>query len=273
MYGLGDCIYSRAFVKTLSKIYQVRLQTTWPEIFSDLNVEFIKPETSLRTQAKNVQKQNIQWVKDSPNVRCGYATNHLVRHNMFYGLEVAYDCKPSKLDLPYYPCPIPSGKKICVVRPATVRKEWIAESRNPLPEYICMASEIAMQNYHVVVVADLEAGHEWIIGDMPKAHQYFVNGELNAEQLLGLIQHSALVIGGVGWIVPAAIAANVNLFCILGGQGGYNAPERITDKSMDLTKVKFVKPDKYCVCIDRSHECNKFISNFELIANDYINNC
>ncbi|MGV2896737.1 hypothetical protein ACNPPY_13175, partial [Achromobacter sp. AGC78] len=63
MKGLGDNIYKRAFVKKLQG--PVYLETPWPELYEDLpDVKFVRSETPLRTQSKNMARQDeARWVK------------------------------------------------------------------------------------------------------------------------------------------------------------------------------------------------------------------
>ena len=65
MAGLGDNIFQRAFIKSLVKSQEVLLETPWPELYQDLpNIKFIKPNTRLRTQAKNLRNtDNSVWAK------------------------------------------------------------------------------------------------------------------------------------------------------------------------------------------------------------------
>lgn len=255
MQGLGDNIYSRAFVKNLRG--DVYLRTPWPQLFSDLpNIRPVNPETDLRTQAKNAAR-GFEWHQMPPGkpLRVKYGS-----YPIFNGLEIRFNVKPVALDLPDFgPSPV-SGRYI-VIRPATVRSEWRADSRNPDPAYIAEATRLAMaRGYKVVSVADL-CDEEWLVGDPPPADIYFHSGELKLEQLIALVQGAVAVIGGVGWIVPACIAAKVPAWIICGGNGGYNAPERITDKRLDTSRIGWAVPDNYCRCTEAIHNCDKRISN------------
>ena len=116
----------------------------------------------------------------------------------------------------------------------TVRTEWRNEARNPRPEYIAAIAAELMDTHTVVAVADLAPGQEWIVGELPPAHHYFLFGELAVRELLALVRDADLVVGGVGWIVPAGLALKVKTFIVLGGHGGHNAPAKITDPRLDL---------------------------------------
>lgn len=255
MQGLGDSIYGRAFVKSLRGL--VYLKTPWPQLFADMpNVLPVNPGTDLRTQAKNAARfDGWHEMPKGETRRIRYGSKPI-----FHGLELAYNVAPSEMDLPCFGASPVSGRYV-VVRPATVRSEWRADSRNPLPEYIAEAADIARaMGYTVVSVADL-CSEEWLVGDPPKADIQYHAGELSLEQMLALVQHSSAVIGGVGWIVPACIAAKVPAWIICGGNGGYNAPERITDKRMDTSRIGWAIPDNYCRCAEALHNCDKRISN------------
>jgi hypothetical protein len=264
MKGLGDNIYQRAFVKKLCKDRDVFLETPWPELYEDLPVKFVRSVTSLRTQAKNLARQSRHWHgKPAGEVmRVSYGAE-LQHSSIMQAMASRFGCEPEALDLPVYKSAIKAKKPICVVRPVTVRKEWRAEARNPLPEYVRQAVERIRNDYFVVGVADLCGTAEYALNPLPYADLTLYQGELDIGGLLGLVQQADLVLGGVGWVVPACIASKTPLFCILGGNGGYNAPEKITDNRMDLRLVGFANPNSYCMCTHMQHRCNKTISNFE----------
>lgn len=256
MMGLGDSIYARAFVKRYPGAY---LETCWPQLYRDLDVKFVRPDTQLRTQAKNLQR-GYEWHAPAggPQLRIAYGRDSIIQ-----GLRKAFRCAPGEFDLPDFG-PSPVAGRYVLVRPATVRTEWRADTRNPDPQYIASASaEMRRRGYRVVSVADLENGKEWALEPLPPADIRFHQGELPVEQLLALLQHADAVIGGIGWIVPAAIAAQVPAWIICGGQGGFNSPEHITDACMDLSRISFAVPDNFCRCTLKQHTCDKRIADHD----------
>lgn len=253
MRGLGDNIYQRAFVKNLRGT--VYLDTPWPQLYQDLqHVKFIRPQTQLRTQRKNLERYG-EWVhppRGLPELRIAYGSEGIIR-----GMRGCFRVPPAEFDLPEFGPSIVQQHYV-VVRPVTIRSEWIAETRNPLPEYIAQAAEqAAAMGYRVISVADLADGHEWAVG-LPPAHDRFHAGELSVEQLMSLVRGAGAVIGGIGWIVPAAIAAQVPAWIVCGGQGGYNSPENICPPG---TQLSFAMPDNFCKCRLKTHNCDKRISN------------
>lgn len=256
--GLGDNLYERAFIKNLKG--PLYLDTPWPEIYSDVpNVHFIRPQTTLRTQAKNIARHK-NWIMPpgrQPTRQIRYGAEGIIP-----GMTACFGVAPAEFDLPPLP-PSPETGKYVVVRPVTVRQEWRADTRNPDPHYVALASwEAYRRGYRVVSVADLQDGQEWLVGEYkPYADVEYHKGELPVEELLALVRGAAAVIGGIGWIVPAALCAKVPAWIVCGGQGGYNAPELITPKGQ--TNITFAVPDNFCRCRQKIHGCDKRISNYD----------
>lgn len=256
MMGLGDNLFERPFIKALPK--PVYLSTPWPFIFHDIpGVHFIRPQTNLRTQAKNIARHS-SWLMPpakQPARHIRYGTEGIIP-----GMIASFGVMPGAFDLPPLP-PSPEKGKYVVVRPATVRSEWRADTRNPDPGYIGLAAlEAAKRGYLVISVADLVEGVEWMVGFPPVADREYHKGELPVEQLLSLVANASAVIGGIGWLVPAALSAKVPAWIICGGQGGFNAPELICPAESTIT---FAVPDNFCRCKIKQHNCDKRISNYD----------
>ena len=151
---------------------------------------------------------------------------------------------------------------MAVVRPVTVRTEWCNRARNPMPDYLAWIAERLMATHHVLLLADLEAGVEDLVGELPPHHTALLHGELSAMQAIELVRKADVVVGGVGWIVPASLACGTKAVIVLGGNGACNAPERITDPCVPgLDRLRFIRPDSLCGCHRMDHLCNKTISN------------
>ncbi len=269
MHGLGDNLYHRPFVRAAAARRCVYLETPWPEVYADLPVRFVRPaQTKLRTQAKNVARQReSRWTEaEGETLVFRYASQELARGSIADAMELVVPLggAPFVFDLPDFgPSPVRVDKPLAVLRPATVRSEWPNPARNPRPEYLFEAAEyLRGAGYHVVSVADLEPDREWLIGEPPPADTTLHAGELDVSALLALVQCADLCVGGVGWLAPACLAARTPLVVVGGGEGGFNAPEKITDPRMDLSRVRWLLPDLYCRCKERSHECEKGISDF-----------
>lgn len=257
MRGLGDNIYQRAFLRQMyGPLY---LETPWPELYSDMpHVLPVRPQTTLRTQLKNMERTT--GYHDAPAFRTGKRIEYR-QDGIYNGMRKSFGVEPGALTLPDFGQPLILGR-YAIVRPVTLRSEWRADTRNPLPEYVAeCTAELQRRGVLVVSVADLQDGAEWPVGELPPADIRYHSGELDVVTLLALIRGAACVVGGIGWIVPAAIAAQVPAWVICGGQGGYNSPERITDPTMSLGKMRFAVPDNFCQCIHKEHGCDKRIAD------------
>ncbi|WP_156944137.1 hypothetical protein [Bradyrhizobium sp. Ec3.3] len=244
-------------------------------------MQFVQPWTRLRTQAKNVALQQPErWTKpptSAHQVRIAYnGETFAKRISVPRAIETILPLRGADFvfDLPNWgrsPVGITSGKPVAVIRPVTVRREWFNSARNPKPEYVSAIAASLMHTHHVVLVADTEPGVEWLVGELPPHHYAFLHGELSIRPLLALIASADVIVGGVGWIVPAALALGRSAFIILGGHGGHNAPELITDPRMDLSQIYFAHPTEYCRCTAMTHNCNKEIpdlmSQWEMFRN------
>lgn len=271
--GLGDNIYQRAFVKALKK--PVYIQTPWPELYRDIpDVHFVYDDTVLRTQKKNVIQQDQSIWVNTPNIPPTQIIYY--KKNIVEGMRECFGIDHVEFDLPVTkPClsHLTANKKIALLRPVTLRKEWKAGARNPDPDYLYKASCILRDHgYFIISVADLAIGEEWLIGEKPVADVEFNYGELFVDNLLHLVQKADIVVGGIGWIVPAGIAAKVKTYVICGG-GCYNHPSYLIGGGADLKKIRFEIPDDYCMCVDMNHACNKVITGFGDKFNNWLGDC
>jgi hypothetical protein len=265
-YGLGDAIYVRPVIRDAAARHDLFVETPWPELYEDLPLRFVEPPTALRVQSANVRRQPAGRWRSAP---ASAPTVFLYYSAEAFSQGTVYDAMASKMppvsapawDLPDMgPSPFDTESPLVLVRPAVRRRDWDNASRNPRPEYIeHVAGDMKARGYAVVVVCDLSIGEEWIEGHMPPHNLALTHGELSVRQLLAAIRDAALVVGGVGWIVPAAIACATAAYVVLGGNGGANAPEKIIHPDMDCSRMGFAWPTTLCRCSDTHHDCPKEI--------------
>ena len=206
------------------------------------------------------------WVKPPdglPTVALGYG--HLeMDHGVFAAMErkLPMRGRPDWTLPDMGPCPLDTrGAPLAVIRPVVRRVEWDNDARNPLPEYVHhVAGDLKSRGFAVVVLADLKDRLEWVVGgELPPHNIAFTRGEFTVRQLMATIRDAAVVVGGVGWIVPAALALGTPAFIVLGGNGGMNAPDKVIDRRMNGTRIGFAAPKEYCRCLDMRHDCDKRI--------------
>ena len=268
MSGLGDCIYQRPFVRAEAKRREVFIQTPWPQLYADLeNVRPVRAATTLRTQAKNARAQPESIWHEAPRhadqMTFRYGTAELRRHSIIQTMERQLPLQGERFVFDLPPSPILlSGASYVVVRPVTVRKEWQNTARNPEPNSVYKAAQWAREaGYRVVLVADLQDGQEHAVGSLPPHDVAYLKGELDLTSLISMVAHASACIGGVGWLVPMAIAARTPLFVLQGGQLAHNGPKTITDRRMDLSRVGWAKPRYPCDCERMTHNCRKDPAN------------
>jgi hypothetical protein len=268
MMGLGDNIYQRSIVRELAKVRPVYLITAWPQLYADVpDIWPLRVASRLRTQTKNMKRDDLTWSawprSRIPEIRINYVSRPKVSILEALGASVGLQPDALTFDLPSFGLPYPLGKPYIVIRPATIRTEWLATGRNPDPEYLALAADKLRDFFQIISIADLAPGEEWALEPLPYADQTFHAGELTIEETLSLVQGAAGVVGGVGWLVPAAIAYRTPMLLIFGGWGFYNGPERIFDSRIDASNVRSLLPPQFCRCRDQSHPCDKRIPNIE----------
>lgn len=278
MQGFGDCIMQRPIIRAAASRGPVQLMTPWPELYQDLEgVDLVRWGSKLRTQARHERETSFRWAgrRGNPTVTLGYSTK------LLEGGRSIIEAMESKLpigdapfiwDLPVagrIPKLITGGRPIAVVRPVTERAEWHNASRSPLPEYIAQIAARLGRTHFVVVVADLEPGKEWLVGEMPIADVAFMYGQIRPMDLLELVRAADVVVGGVGWIVPAALALQTRAFIVLGGNGGHNGIPQLIDRRADASRMGFAVPTAFCECVDKHHPCDKRIDRPVEIFEDW----
>jgi hypothetical protein len=262
----------RPLLKSAAKRRTLYVDTPWPEFYHDIdNLKFVRGTRILRTQNKNIALQPPEtWTPLPPDlniVALGYG--HLeMEHGVFAAMERKLPMTAAEAVEPDWTLPDmgsspidTGGAPLAVIRPVMRRLEWDNQARNPLPEYVnFIAGDLKRRGFAVVVIADINKQTEWIEGnDIPPCNAAFLRGEFTVRQMLATIRDAAVVVGGVGWIVPAALALKTPAFIVLGGNGGMNAPSKIIDRRMDGSKIGFAVPKEFCQCIDMRHPCDKTI--------------
>ena len=268
--GLGDAIYARPFVKAVLKTTdEVWVETSWPDIFSDLDVRCVKRRGGLAVQAFHGDLQPAETWADAPEqpdavVSLRYEWRALQRGvSVLAEMERASGLKPKLvLDLPPLPgSPVPG--RYAVVRPPAVRKDYPAPAREPDPAYLARAADMLRERgLRVVTLGYWVDGLEEPAGQVA-ADVRFERGELTLPQALALVAGAELVVSGPCWLLPATLATGTPSVVIAGGCGGRNSPEALVDKRLAARHVRWLLPRRYCRCRMRYHGCSKDIRGFE----------
>jgi ADP-heptose:LPS heptosyltransferase len=239
-----------------------------------LPVRFVRGHKPLRVQNRNILRQPAsRWTEMPGNAEVAtlsYGPVELQFSDVYSAImsKMPPDLWPLKpeWDLPDLgQSPLDAGgAPLAIIRPPTRRAEWDNTARNPLPAYIeHIAQDLKDRGFAVVVLADLATGEEDLVGPLPPHNAAFLHGEMNVRQLLATVRDAAVVVGGVGWIVPAAVALGTPTFVVLGGNGGMNAPHRLLHPVMPAGRIGFAMPPNFCGCTDMRHACDKVIPNLD----------
>lgn len=280
--GLGDNIYQRPFIRALLDRHPlVWLETPWPQVYWDLALErglrFLKPRTSLRTQARNVDAVDTGTWSDPPaeyeSLRIGYTASDIERCGSItrvFESQAPLGLTPYGFGFRPHPnwgrgIRSQGDKPVAIVRPATIRTEWRNVSRNPAHGLIQRVVDRLKTTHYVVSIADLCDGKETLDGPpLEGVDLRLEHGELGTDKLLAAICRADVVAGPVGFIMPLGIASGIKTFIVFGGCGGCNAPHIVTDPRMNLSLFDYVAPDPMCDCTLHEHDCAKDIDHKRL---------
>lgn len=264
MFGLGDCIYLRPIIRKLP-VQGLTLCTCWPQVFQDLGpIKFIKPyNVNLRTQQDNINRfsESFWQPYQQPDIIPKYAItqenitsafcNQILRHQPRWlnnGWEPNFDWLG--------PNPFPyTEKPICLIRPTTLRTEWMVTSRGPNPEYLQRFVDKYKDHYYIVSIANIKEGEEWYEKRLEGCDQYIENA-CSFEKTYHMFFTASLIVCSVSFWVPLALAMNKRTICIY---GGHVPPNHIVDDRIRQENYKELVPKPFCACFENKHNCNKTI--------------
>lgn len=234
---MGDNLHQRAVMRELMEKRTVFLESSWVAPYHDLigdGLKVLRKETHLRTQAKNADRESDLFCKEpvppgTPSIRLRYGPFDVRRFRsvlvaMFRSAGLAGTPDRWDFRLPVKPEWIAAAravvgnpsKPILVYRPIVIRTEWNNEARNPCPIGYGELFTAFRDRYHVVSVADLEPGKEWITSAPIDTDQEFHRGELPFETLAGLFAIASLVWCSPGFSVVLAQAVGAPVVGIFG---------------------------------------------------------
>ncbi len=274
MAGLGDTIYMRPLVLNQFDLYdQVFLHTPWPELYRDTDVQPLYYDNlALRCQVRSMDAYAGEWA-EVPDVKARAVRWMLARPELNVATDLERSFAPDgryHMSLPSFreewplgPVRTGSAQPLAVIKPNTLRKEWLVPARNCGPSYMARAARHLMgAGYHVVTVASMEDGLEWLDGDPVPCHEDFTHGELTISELCALVESAALCVASPCFLLPLAMAYRTPFLGVLGGNLRHNAPEYVTDPRMSLDLVRWIWPAEPCYCPNRLHKCARNVREF-----------
>lgn len=281
MHGLGDNIHQRAVVRDLLKSHNVFLETPWPIVYHDLDVNFVRPRTTLRTQKKNEQREGAKFSdqpKDMTEIRPWYHADHINKLGTIMD-AMNHVCGTSGKD---FSLPIPkewkdkaktiigaTKKPIMFYRPLVDRTEWDGcLARNPSVAAYHQLVMAIREDYYLVSIADLVDGVEWQVSRDVEPDATFHKGELDFETLAGLASMS-LVFCSPGFSVILGQSVKTHVVTVF---GAYDVPQCFDHgRSKDL----FIPPIEKCQIFqkptdfDKTIDLDRWIPKLRRFSDDY----
>ncbi len=284
MNGLGDNIYSRPFIRAACTRYdQVYLRTPWPQFFWDMqhdyNLRFLRPNTRLRTQNKNMQylsdgtwSVNPDKSHECKKIRYGQR-GFRQGLSILKQMDIALPLRRSVFDftLPLKPEWVAKAdelydgfnakRPLAIYRPTTIRREWSAPARNPDNSMVRQVSQWLADHYYVVSIADLKKQEEWIEipGETPDIA--FHRGEVEPGTLAALMQRAALTVTPVGFALPMSLAVGAKVLTLYGGSV---RPDLLVDPRINQSSSWKLASTPFCNCTKRFHNCDKRVPPDEI---------
>jgi len=271
--GFGDNFYQRQIIKSLAKTYKtVYVITALPELYWDLpNVRFIHSnKMSLRTQQKHMKSlpagtwslspekaDTVRWNQLGLPSERKIQTKYVELENS-KDFDFTFPVKKAWVDAArevIEKLPL-NGKKLCIVRRPTNRKEWPCPSRNPKIEYYQLLIDKYKDEYFFLGLADILKGHEWFDGEIHGIDKEFNKGEIPVTTIFGLMKIADMTITYPSFFMIAAIAIRATCFCIFGGVA---APHAHLRKNLGLQNFAYIAAEPFCDCRIMNHNCKKDI--------------
>lgn len=278
MSGMGDNIHERALVRRwIGKGYAIWLETPWPILFRDLDVHCVRRPETLRTQARNAEREadrfsTIPPPRDARRLRLSYAPSDVVRLGGVLPAMARSAGEPMGEDLDFRFGGLPSAwraaaldllaagrddadrRPIMVYRPLVERREW-GGCRNRNPDFDAYRDLYASirERFFVVSVADLEPKVEWTVGHPADVDLELHAGELSMEALIGLWSLADLAFASPGFAVLLAQATGTPAVCVF---GGYETTSSFSAGAR-FSPTLALGPHPGCGCFTHHHRCAK----------------
>ncbi len=275
-FGLGDNIWHIPFVHHLARQGEVYIYTPFPELFQMKNVYCFKPACNLKLQIENMNGNRLyaKSIGKTPNgkrIRFNYAVGFKNKMNVIQSFESIvpldgdfyFEYSPQKFDSvdEIMERVKKSGKKLCVLRLPSVRKEWANQNRNGKMEYFQECIGYLKNEYYFVSVGDIGNREDFDgfepLGIDEKRDRHNVN-HLGIWEVFDLVNRSDLVLSIQCNMMPISQLLKKKAFII---HGGYVPHEMLTDKR--LPEIGYAQPDPFCFCVrhgrEDRHVCDKDI--------------
>lgn len=288
-HGWGDTLYQRPIIKALLKKHSsLVVETPIPQFFQDLPVQFSRPNDNFHTQAllvKSLNRSSFPWV-DQPQTLpiqlCHFQRDFEDGLTVFEALERSGGVEVEDFDLRLdlkdewkiaaVDVQMKINKPFVIIKPLTVRKEWLNPARNCENESIRSIIEVCKSNGIVTVGCGFHSDSESLVDESLRFDIDYTDGQLDFFTWMALGNLALATVGGVGNLLPVGMVTSAKTFVI---SGGYQDPLLLVDKrfgKISNTPIGFkfgpnievVTPFEPCNCFNHYHDCEKRIDQERL---------
>lgn len=254
MQGLGDNLYLRPVLKHLP-CKDIYLVTHWPQLFHDMPyVKCVKPmQMHLRTQRENAESYLhyhilleepdyiLSYNLDFGTIQWNYCKLLLGKQPPWF--DDTFTIKETWMDMARLLLP-ETKKKLCLIRPNTLRSEWGVSVRNPKLEYIQLFIDMYKDLFYFVSLANLKERNEWLDGELTGVDLAINNAPI--ETVLGLFGLCDLTVGSPSFWNALTPTINKRSIVIY---GAHEPHYRINDKRTDQSLMTVVEPEPFHRCL------------------------
>lgn len=254
-FGLGDNIYLRPVLKWMPPT-EIYLETPWPQVFLDLpKVKFLRPNNLiLRTQKENV-KRGFEWQQIG-----SYLPDFTVKYDLKKGniiqnyIDALLGFNPSWLDNSIFIKQewiskarlfVNTDRRICIIRPNTIRKEWQCPARNPHTKYLQRFINYYKDQFYIISIANLSKDHEEYDGVLEGVDLELTKG-IDIEMFMGLFAIADMIVTSPSFWSALGIAMDKNMVIVY---GAHYSHWNLNDPRCKTTKVTFVQPYPFDCCV------------------------
>ena len=278
-FGFGDNIYHIPFVHKLAQQGEVFIYTPFPEMFQMPNVYCYRPTTNLKLQLQNMEGNGLYSHGHKPSgqrLRFNYGEGLNDKLTIIQSFEKVvplngefffeFTPKPSTKVDEILERVKASGKKLCVVRLPSVRKEWANANRNGKMEYFQLCINALKDRYYFVSVGDIGNAEEFDgvepQGIDERRDRHNVN-HFSIWDVMDLVNRSELVLSIQCNMIPICQILRKKAFIIY---GGYIPHAPLSDAR--LYQIGYVEPEPFCFCVNRirDHVCKKDMPEEKILS-------
>lgn len=278
--GFGDNLYLRGHIGGLiEKGCRVWIDTPYPELFEGEGVHYLRQKGFYRFAGKEADSVHFEQGRDNygRTIDVYYAYGEMgttktitQAYDLFNTFEQRHFelavkdkwVEEAKVVLEAHGLDL--SKPFTLIKPPTIRDEWVNVSRNPEPSAWNLAQRFAVRNSEQTVsLAYIDDGVEHYDCQAPEGVTARIESHVSYRGIIGIFALAEKIIATPSFAIPLSLALKKPAFIIYGG----SVPNsQLVDSRMDTSNYHFIEPQPFCQCHKLDHECGKEIDGKVLRA-------